>query len=178
MELHHKKHHQAYVTGANTALEQYEEAQHKGDVSKMIALQPALKFNAGGHLNHSMFWQMLCPPKEYEPPSGSLEQAIEAEFGALDALQKQFNAKAAGVQGSGWCWLAFNPEVKNLVIATTANQDPLQPTTGLVPVLGVDVWEHAYYLQYKNVRPDYLKKIWEVVNWKDCGRRYEEAIGK
>ncbi|PSC72370.1 superoxide dismutase [Mn] [Micractinium conductrix] len=177
MELHHKKHHQAYVNGANKAMEQLAEAQRKGDVAKMIELQGALRFNGGGHLNHSMFWKMLCPPKEYEPPSGALEQAIEADWGALDALVAQFNAKAAGVQGSGWAWLAFSKEAKRTVIATTPNQDPLEPTSGLVPLLGIDVWEHAYYLQYKNARPDYLKEVWKVVNWKEAGRRYREATG-
>ena len=128
-----------------------------------------------GHLNHSMFWKMLCPPKEYEPPTGALAEAIARDFGSLSSLTSKFNAAAAGVQGSGWGWIAYNKEAGNLVLTTTANQDPLKPTTGLVPLLGVDVWEHAYYLQYKNVRPDYLKEIWKVVNWKDVAKRFNEA---
>ncbi|KAL4443583.1 hypothetical protein ABPG75_011320 [Micractinium tetrahymenae] len=168
MELHHKKHHQAYVNGVNKALEQYAEAEHQGDVGKMIGLQGAIKFNGGGHINHSMFWKMLCPPKEYEDPSGALEQAIEADFGALDGLVSKFNAAAGGVQGSGWGWLAYSPESKKLVITTTPNQDPLQPTAGLVPLLGID---------YKNDRPAYLKEVWKVVNWAEAGRRFKEATG-
>ncbi|KAL4858516.1 Superoxide dismutase [Mn] 1 [Chlorella vulgaris] len=175
MELHHSKHHQAYVTGLNKALEEYEEAEHKQDVGRMIALQAAIKFNGGGHLNHSAFWNMLCPEKEYQPPSGALEQAIDAQFGALEGLVKAFNAKAAAVQGSGWGWLAYHPEAKTLVVTTSANQDPLNPTTGLIPLLGIDVWEHAYYLDYKNARPAYLKEVWRVINWKDVSRRYKDA---
>ncbi|KAL4447307.1 hypothetical protein ABPG77_007340 [Micractinium sp. CCAP 211/92] len=177
MELHHKKHHQAYVNNVNKALEQYQEAEHKDDVAKMIALQSAIKFNGGGHINHSLFWKMLCPPKEYEEPSGALEQAIEADFGALDGLVSQFNAAAGAVQGSGWGWLAYSPATKKLVVTSTPNQDPLQPTTGLVPLLGIDVWEHAFYLQYKNDRPAYLKEVWKVVNWAEAGRRFKEATG-
>lgn len=177
MQLHHQKHHQAYVTNANKALEQYQEAERQGDVAKMIGLQGAIKFNGGGHINHSMFWKMLCPPKEYEEPSGALEKAIEADFGALEGLVSKFNAAAGAVQGSGWGWLAYSPESKKLVIATTPNQDPLQPTTGLVPLLGIDVWEHAFYLQYKNARPEYLKEVWKVVNWAEAGRRFKEATG-
>jgi len=97
-----------------------------------------------GHINHSMFWEMLCPPKEYEDPSGAIASAIERDFGSLDKLTAKFNAATAAVQGSGWGWLAYNKDAGKLVVATTANQDPLESTTGLVPLLGVDVWEHAY----------------------------------
>eukprot|EP00890_Picochlorum_soloecismus_P004682 jgi/Picsp_1/5214/NSC_02577-R1_manganese superoxide dismutase len=175
MELHHKKHHQTYVTNLNNALEQAAEAQEKGDVSKMIGLQSAIKFNGGGHLNHSMFWEMLCSPKDFEPPSGELLQAIERDFGSLDAMVKKFNGSTAAVQGSGWGWLGYSKDMDKLVVATTSNQDPLEATTGLVPLLGVDVWEHAYYLQYKNVRPDYLKEIWKIVNWKNVDMRFKNA---
>ena len=112
-----------------------------------------------------MFWEMLCPPKDFVPPEGKLAGAVQNDFGSLDTLIEKFNTATAGVQGSGWGWLGYNKDLNKLVIATTANQDPLQATTGLVPLLGVDVWEHAYYLQYKNVRPDYLKEIWKIVNW-------------
>lgn len=176
MQLHHAKHHQAYVTGYNKALESYEEALHKGDTEKQIALHAALRFNGGGHINHSIFWNNLAPPTVGggEPPSGLLATAIDEEFGSLDGFVKKFSAAGAGVQGSGWVWLGLNKEQKRLVIQTTANQDPLV-TTGLIPLLGIDVWEHAYYLQYKNVRPDYLKNIWKVVNWKDVASRYESS---
>lgn len=100
---------------------------------------------------------------------------IERCFGSLENLQKQMSAAAVAVQGSGWAWLGYNQDRKHLQIATCANQDPLQATTGLVPLLGIDVWEHAYYLQYKNVRPDYVKQIWNVINWKDVSERFRSA---
>ncbi|KAK3242911.1 Superoxide dismutase [Mn], mitochondrial [Cymbomonas tetramitiformis] len=174
MELHHKKHHAAYVTNFNIAMEKYADAEAKGDLAAMIALQGAIKFNGGGHVNHSIFWQNLAPVKDCAPPSGELASSIEADFGSLDAMITKFNGSAAGVQGSGWGWLGYNKETGKLQIATTANQDPCS-TTGLVPLLGIDVWEHAYYLQYKNVRPDYLKAVWQVVNWSDVGARLAAA---
>lgn len=174
MELHHKKHHQTYVTNYNAAAEQYGEAQQKNDIAKMIQLQGAIKFNGGGHVNHSIFWTNLTPPKDYQPPSGELLKLIESRWKSVDAFTAAFNAQAAGVQGSGWGWLGYNKATGALEIATTANQDPLS-TTGLVPLLGVDVWEHAYYLDYKNVRPDYLKAVWKVVNWKNVADRLAAA---
>jgi len=122
-----------------------------------------------------MFWEMLCPQKDFEPPSGELLEAIEKDFGSLDAMVKKFNGSTAAVQGSGWGWLGYSKDLDKLVVATTSNQDPLEATTGLVPLLGVDVWEHAYYLQYKNVRPDYLKEIWKIVNWKNVDMRFKNA---
>lgn len=174
MQLHHAKHHQTYVNNYNVLAEKYEEAKARGDLEGMIAMQSGIRFNGGGHVNHSIFWKNLCPAKEYVPPSGELERAIEECFGGLEQLKAKFNPAAASVQGSGWAWLALHPTTKKLQVITTSNQDPCS-TTGLVPLLGVDVWEHAYYLQYKNVRPDYLKAIWNVVNWKDVAERYERA---
>lgn len=174
MELHHKKHHQAYVTNFNAAMEQYAQAESKNDIATMIKLQGAIKFNGGGHVNHSIFWTNLCSPKDYEPPSGEVKQLIEARWKSVDAFTAAFNGAAAGVQGSGWGWLGYNKATNGLEIATTANQDPLS-TTHLVPLLGIDVWEHAYYLDYKNVRPDYLKAVWNVVNWKNVADRLAEA---
>lgn len=176
MQLHHSKHHQAYVTGYNKALEAYEAAEHKKDLQAQIALQSLLKFNGGGHINHSIFWNNLAPINAGggEPPSGAIAAAIDDQFGSLDEFIAKFSAAGAGVQGSGWVWLGLNKELKRLAIQTTPNQDPLA-TAGLIPLLGVDVWEHAYYLQYKNVRPEYLKNIWKIVNWKDVASRYEQA---
>lgn len=164
------------MTNLNAALQQYAEAQQKNDMQKMIALQGAIKFNGGGHVNHSLFWQNLASPKEGggAPPTGALADAINAQFGSLDAFITKFNAQTAAVQGSGWGWLGLNKETGKVAIATTANQDPLS-TVGLVPLLGIDVWEHAYYLQYKNVRPDYLKAVWKVVNWAEVGKRFAAA---
>ncbi|KAI9202961.1 Manganese/iron superoxide dismutase [Polychytrium aggregatum] len=174
MQLHHSKHHQAYITNLNIAEEKLHEASVKSDLTTQIALQPALKFNGGGHINHSIFWTNLAPQScgGGDLSKGPLLDAINRDFGSLEAFQKNFALQAAAVQGSGWGWLGYNKGTKKLEIATTANQDPL---TALVPLLGVDVWEHAYYLQYKNVRPDYLKAIWSVVNWKDVSERFGKA---
>lgn len=165
MEIHHQKHHKAYVTNFNAAQEKYAEAENKGDYQTMIAMQPALKFNGGGHVNHAMFWKCLTAPKDYVLPEGELLKMIERDFGSLSAMQDKFTASTVAVQGSGWGWLGFNKATGKLALTTTANQDPCI-TTGLTPLLGIDVWEHAYYLQYKNLRPDYVKNIWKIINWK------------
>ncbi|EIE21219.1 superoxide dismutase [Mn] [Coccomyxa subellipsoidea C-169] len=174
MELHHSKHHQAYVNGYNTAYKQFKEAEEKKDVEKIVQLQSAIKFNGGGHVNHTIFWKNLTPPEDFEPPSGEIAKQIEADFGSLDKLIPMFNAKTAAIQGSGWGWLGYSKEHDKLVYASTPNQDPLV-TQGLVPVLGVDVWEHAYYKQYNNLRPEYLKNIWKIINWKDVDERLRAA---
>ncbi|KAJ3102938.1 hypothetical protein HK100_004288 [Physocladia obscura] len=146
MEIHHSKHHQTYVTNLNLSIEKLEDAVAKRDGSAILQLQSAINFNYGGHINHSIFWKNLAPPS----------------LGGGD-LQK----------GSGWGWLVYNKTTKALEIATTSNQDPILGHR--VPLLGIDVWEHAYYLQYRNVRPDYLKAVWNVVNWKDVSERYLAA---
>ncbi|XP_012615109.2 superoxide dismutase [Mn], mitochondrial [Microcebus murinus] len=171
MQLHHSKHHAAYVNNLNVTEEKYREALAKGDVTAQVALQPALKFNGGGHINHTIFWTNLSPNGGGEP-KGELLEAIKRDFGSFGKFKEKLTAVSAGVQGSGWGWLGFNKEQGRLQIAACANQDPLQGTTGLIPLLGIDVWEHAYYLQYKNVRPDYLKAIWNVINWENVTERY------
>nr|QMS47509.1 Mn superoxide dismutase [Liposcelis entomophila] len=173
MELHHTKHHAAYVNNLNASQEKLKAALEKGDVSTAINLGPAIKFNGGGHLNHSIFWQNLSPNKSQ--PSEELACAIKRDFGSQDKLRELLSAVAVGVQGSGWAWLGLNPVSRTLQVASCANQDPLQPTTGLIPLLGIDVWEHAYYLQYKNVRADYVKNLWEIINWKDVSDRLAAA---
>nr|ADB10839.1 manganese superoxide dismutase [Citrus japonica] len=177
MQLHHQKHHQAYVTNYNKAVEQLGQALNKVDTSTVVKLQSAIKFNGGGHVNHSIFWKNLAPANEGggEPPKSSLGWAIDTHFGSLEALIQKMSAEGAALQGSGWVWLGLDTEFKRLVVETTANQDPLvtkAPT--LVPLLGIDVWEHAYYLQYKNVKPDYLKNIWSVMNWKYASDVYQK----
>lgn len=174
MELHYKKHHQGYVTNFNTALEQLAAAEKKNDVAATIALQSALKFNGGGHVNHSIFWTNLTPPKKASPPQGILLDAISHDFGSLQNFTSQMTAQTVAIQGSGWGWLGYNKTSKRLEIATCANQDPLS-TKGLIPLLGIDVWEHAYYLQYKNVRLDYVKGIWTIINWSNVAERYAIA---
>jgi Fe-Mn family superoxide dismutase len=177
MQIHHSKHHQAYVTNGNLAMEKLADAQQKGDVSTVIATQQAVKFNAGGHINHSIFWKNLAPVSKGggEMVDGDLHNMIKAQYGSIDSMQTAMNAACVAVQGSGWGWLGYDKVNKRLAIAACANQDPLQATTGLVPLLGIDVWEHAYYLDYKNVRPDYLKAIWKVVNWQDVSARLDAA---
>lgn len=149
MQIHHSKHHQTYVTNLNVLNEKLEEAVSKGNVSQIITLQQGIKFNGGGHLNHSIFWNNLASPTKGggEINDGELLNMIKAQYGSLDTLQTAMSAATVGVQGSGWGWLGYDKVNKKLQIATTANQDPLEATTGLVPLLGIDVWEHAYYLQ-------------------------------
>jgi len=177
MEIHYSKHHATYVNNLNVASEKLQESLSKNDVSSVIALQQAIKFNGGGHLNHTIFWKNLAPPKKGggEPPTGDLKTMIEAQYGSLDSFKTIMSNATVAVQGSGWGWLGYDKVSKKLSITTTANQDPLEATTGLVPLLGIDVWEHAYYLQYKNVRPDYLKSIWGIVNWADVADRLGKA---
>lgn len=177
MNLHYSKHHQTYVTNLNKALEQYSEAEQKQDVAQMIALQQAIKFNGGGHVNHSIFWTNLIGEKN---GGGHLEKGVlldhlTQEFGSLDLFIQDFSQKATAIQGSGWGWLGYNKQKKRLEMTTCDNQDPLS-TKGLVPLLGIDVWEHAYYLQYKNVRAEYVKSIWKVVNWKNVESRLLDAM--
>jgi len=177
MTLHHTKHHQTYVNALNAAEAAYAKATTP---KERIALQAALKFNGGGHINHSLFWKNLAPSaKEGKGHGGTLrdgplKDAINQTFGNLENLQKEFNTMTAGIQGSGWGWLGVNPTTKRLELSTTPNQDPL---LSHVPVIGVDVWEHAFYLQYLNVKADYLTAIWSVINFEEAERRYLEAIG-
>ncbi|MBU6383976.1 MAG: superoxide dismutase [Verrucomicrobia bacterium] len=178
MELHYTKHHKGYVTNLNTALEKYHEAESKNDVAQMIALQSAIKFNGGGHINHSIFWTILTPISKGGggTPKGELAKMIERDFGSFESFKEKFTAQTGAIQGSGWGWLGYNKGQKQLAIATCSNQDPLS-TQGLVPLLGIDVWEHAYYLQYKNVRADYVKAIWQIFHWKNIEERFHKAMG-
>ncbi|KAF8837145.1 Mn superoxide dismutase [Paxillus ammoniavirescens] len=171
MTLHHTKHHQTYVNGLNAAEEAYSKST---STKEKIALQAALKFNGGGHINHSLFWNNLSPASKDggKLADGPLKQALERDFGSVEDFKKKFNATTAAIQGSGWGWLGFNPATKKLELVTTANQDPLISHT---PVLGVDIWEHAFYLQYLNVKPDYLNAIWNVINFKEAEKRFLEA---
>uniref|UniRef100_A0A182UND1 Superoxide dismutase n=1 Tax=Anopheles merus TaxID=30066 RepID=A0A182UND1_ANOME len=173
MELHHQKHHNAYVTNLNAAEEQLQDAVAKQDVSKIIQLGNAIKFNGGGHIHHSIFWKNLSPDRS--DPSAELQKALNRDFQNMENFKKEMKAAAVAVQGSGWAWLGYNKKTKLLQIAACPNQDPLEATTGLVPLLGIDVWEHAYYLQYKNLRPNYVDAIFDVVNWKDVSERLAKA---
>lgn len=174
MELHHSKHHATYVTNLNGAEEKLAEAQVKSDATAIINLAPALKFNGGGHINHSIFWTNLSP-NGGGVPEGDLAAAINRDFGSFDKMKEKLTASTVAIQGSGWGWLGYNREFARLEIATCANQDPLLATTGLIPLLGIDVWEHAYYLQYKNVRPKYVNAIFDIVNWSNVSDRFNTA---
>jgi Fe-Mn family superoxide dismutase len=179
MTLHYTKHHATYVANLNKAMEQLAEAEQKEDIAAQVALQAAIKFNGGGHVNHSIFWTNLAPVGKGggQYVEGPLSKAIDQQFGSKEKLIELMSAKAVAIQGSGWAWLGFNKANGHLEIATCDNQDPLS-TKGLVPLLGIDVWEHSYYLQYKNVRADYVKAIWQIVNWKNVAERYVAAGGK
>ena len=177
MRLHHDKHHQAYVDKANAALEGTDWA--NGSVEQILSIietlpedkQTVLRNNAGGHVNHSMFWEIMSPDGGGEP-EGELADAINDTFGSLDELKKAVNDAGVNRFGSGWTWLVHDGT--GLAVYSTANQDsPILQSDE--PLLGNDVWEHAYYLNYQNRRPDYLEAWWNVVNWAEVGRRFEAA---
>jgi len=176
MRIHHSKHHNGYVTNLNAAVKKLGEAEAAGDVSAINQLAGAINFNGGGHLNHTIFWSnMAAPPLGGGEPKGQLADQINKDFGSFDAFKKELTAKASGVKGSGWGWLGWNKQASKLQVATCQNQDPLEPTTGLVPLLGIDVWEHAYYLQYKNLRGSYVDSIFNVFNWNNVAERFANA---
>ena len=176
MEIHHDKHHNAYVTNLNKALEGHPELQSKSleDLLKSLdslpeAIRAAVRNNGGGHSNHTFFWQIMGP-NAGGAPTGDLANAINAAFGSFDNFKTQFAAAGVGRFGSGWAWLIANPD-GSVSITSTPNQDtPI--SEGKTPILGVDVWEHAYYLKYQNRRPDYLAAWWNVVNWAEVAKRY------
>ncbi|RIN61144.1 superoxide dismutase [Staphylococcus simulans] len=176
MEIHHDKHHNTYVTKLNAAIEGTD-LENKS-IEEIVAnldsvpsdIQTAVRNNGGGHLNHSLFWQILSPNSEEK---GTVVDKIKEQWGSLDEFKDEFAKKAAGQFGSGWAWLVVDKDGK-LEIVTTANQDnPI--TEGKTPILGLDVWEHAYYLKYQNKRPDYLNAFWNVVNWEKVDELYNAA---
>jgi Fe-Mn family superoxide dismutase len=182
MQIHHDKHHQAYVDNLNKALAGTDgEDLLIDELMRNIEQYPmAVRNNGGGHYNHSLFWTVLAPAKEGNGPSGALKTAIEETFESLDSLKEKIAAAGATRFGSGWAWLIVGTD-GNLAVTSTPNQDnPLMPVAEMkgTPILGIDVWEHAYYLKYQNKRPDYLSAIWNVVNWDEVARRYEAAGGK
>ncbi|WP_386083294.1 superoxide dismutase [Vreelandella sp. F11] len=179
MEIHHSRHHQTYINNLNAALEGtgLEDVPVEELVANLDrvpeAKRQAVINNGGGHANHSMFWQMMSPNGGGNP-QGDVAKAIDAELGGLEAFKEEFKKAAVGRFGSGWAWLSITPE-KKLVVENTLNQDsPLMH--GNTPLLGLDVWEHAYYLKYQNKRPDYIAAFFNVVNWEDVERRYQAAI--
>ena len=180
MQLHHDKHHQTYVTNVNNALQGHDQlaAMSVDDLLRNIkqvpeSIRTAVQNNAGGHSNHSMFWNIMQPNGGGEP-TGNLASAIQQAFGSFDAFKTAFNDAGTKRFGSGWAWLVLDTNGK-LQVISTANQDsPLM--SGMYPVMGNDVWEHAYYLKYQNRRPEYLNAWWNVVNWDAIAHRYEQGL--
>lgn len=179
MELHHTKHHQTYVDKLNAAIKDLPELASK-DVETLLrefdqvpeAVKTAVKNHGGGHANHSLFWTILSPTPTQ--PSGAVVDAITKLSGSIETFKEQFTTAATAHFGSGWAWLVVNAD-KSVEIISTPNQDsPLMQ--GCTPVMGLDVWEHAYYLKYQNRRPEYITAFWNVVNWAEVGRRYEAAV--
>jgi Fe-Mn family superoxide dismutase len=178
MRVHHQKHHTAYVKNLNSALEKYPELFERGllelikDLDSLPeAVRTAVRNNGGGHLNHSLFWQWMTPEKT--SPSEKLLSALTQTFGGLDEFKQQFTAKALSHFGSGWAWLIQKDGV--LEITSTSNQDSPY-STGAEVLLGLDVWEHAYYLKYRNLRADYISNWWNVVNWREVSSRFQDSV--
>ncbi|MFV0406852.1 MAG: superoxide dismutase [Propioniciclava sp.] len=173
MELHHSKHHAAYVAGANTALEQLEAARADGNFGAINKLSKDLAFHLGGHVNHSVFWKNMSPNGGGEP-TGDLAAAIAENFGSFAGFQGQFNAVANGIQGSGWSMLVWDTLGQRLNINQLYDQQANLPA-GQIPLLQLDMWEHAFYLQYKNVKGDYVNAWWNVVDWANVAQRFDTA---
>lgn len=174
METHHTKHHQNYVNGANAALEKLDAARKDASIAGVVtALSKDLAFNLGGHTNHSLFWKNLSPNGGGQP-TGALAEAIDRDFGSFDAFQEHFNGAALGLQGSGWAVLGYDHIGERLVIEQMTDQQG-NLSVNLTPLLLLDMWEHAFYLQYKNVKADYVKAVWNVFNWDEVAARYDAA---
>lgn len=173
MELHHDKHHANYVGGANTALEKLEAARESGDFAAINLYEKNLAFNLGGHTNHTIFWQNMTPDGQGRP-EGELAAAIDEYFGSFEKFQGQFAAAALGLQGSGWGILAWDALAGRLLTFQLTDQQGNIPVA-TVPLLMLDMWEHAFYLDYQNVKADYVKAWWNIVNWDDVASRFERA---
>ncbi|MCO5614889.1 hypothetical protein L7F22_069174 [Adiantum nelumboides] len=173
MELHHSKHHNTYVQGLNTTLDKLADAREKNDFGAVVGLEKTLAFNLGGHVNHSAFWNNLSPDGG-DKPTGDLAAAIEKDFGSFDAFQAHFTAAATTIQGSGWAILGHDRLGDRLLIHQLYDQQSQLPA-GQTPIVLLDMWEHAFYLQYRNVKPDYVKAWWNVVNWADAAERFARA---
>jgi Fe-Mn family superoxide dismutase len=173
LELHHGKHHAAYVKGANTALERLEEARAKADFTALPALERALAFNVSGHVLHSLFWKNLAP-KAGGRPEGALLAAIERDLGGFDAFKRQLTEAASTIMGSGWAALGWEPGARRLLI-TQIYDHQANVVQGSAPLLVLDAWEHAYYLQYENRKTDFFEAVWNLWSWADVSRRFEAA---
>ena len=173
VDLHHGKHHAAYVAGANTALEKLADARATGKYDTLVGLEKSLAFNLGGHVLHTMYWTNLSPDGGGQP-NGNLGAAIDDQFGSFDAFRAHFSQATTLAQGSGWGILSYEPLGRRLIIEQLEVHHQ-NTTLGAVPLLAIDAWEHAYYLQYNNRRADYVETIWNIINWADVTRRYQAA---
>lgn len=173
MELHHSKHHAAYVAGANTALEQMEEARANNSFGAINKLEKDLAFHLGGHINHSIFWTNLSPDSA-DKPVGELAAAIEEFFGTFEAFKAHFSAASLGIQGSGWGILSWDPVGSRLIIQQLFDQQA-NTAQATIPILMLDMWEHAFYLDYQNVKADYVAAFWNIVNWDNVAQRFDAA---
>lgn len=174
MRLHHDRHHQGYVDGANAALDALEEARDSGDYGTVKKLSRDLAFNASGHLLHSVFWPNMAPESDTGEPGGRLASQLEADFGGVEQFRDHFSAAAKGVEGSGWGILAWEPQGEHLLVLQAEKHQNLT-AQGVTPILVLDVWEHAYYLNYQNDRGQYVDNWWSVVNWNDVSERLRKA---
>jgi Fe-Mn family superoxide dismutase len=174
LELHYASHHQAYVDGLNRTLAALGEMRGKGDFARINALEKDLAFHYSGHVLHSIFWRNL-EPNEGTPPSGQLESRIKSAFGSTDAFRRQFGAAGAALQGSGWVALTWEPTLGSLLIEQIHDHQD-RSAIGTVPLLVMDMWEHAYYLQYRNKKEKWIVAFWELVNWADVARRFDNAV--
>jgi len=173
MELHHGKHHKAYVEKANETLEKLEQARSGKDVTRLAALEKALAFNLSGHVLHSVFWKNLVP-KGGDAPDGDLARAITRDFGSFEAFKAQMTEVAATIMGSGWAALVWEPMAQRLLTCQVYDHQSNLSQSG-VPIMVIDAWEHAYYLQYKNVKAEFFKAVWNLWNWKDVSARFTAA---
>jgi Fe-Mn family superoxide dismutase len=173
MELHHDKHHLAYVNGANSALDALAEAREKNDLTMVNKFQKDLAFNLAGHVNHTVFWKNMSP-EGGDKPTGELAAAIDEFFGSFDAFRAHFTASALGIQGSGWSILVWDILGQKLIIEQLYDHQG-NLSVGSIPLLMLDMWEHAFYLDYQNVKPEYVKAFWNIVNWADVQARFIEA---
>jgi Fe-Mn family superoxide dismutase len=173
MELHHDKHHLAYVNGANTALDALAEAREKNDLTMVNKFQKDLAFNLAGHINHAVFWKNMSP-EGGDKPTGELAAAIDEFFGSFDAFRAHFTASALGIQGSGWSILVWDILGQKLIIEQLYDHQG-NLAVGSIPLLMLDMWEHAFYLDYQNVKPEYVKAFWNIVNWADVQARFAAA---
>jgi len=181
MEIHYSKHHQAYTNGLNTALESLGSELQNMELTKLLTnldkapenVRGAVNFHGGGYDNHTLFWNNM-KPNGGGTPGGKVADAIKSVFGSFDTFKEKFSKDTGAIQGSGWGWLAYNPSTKKVEFTTMPNQTSPR-TKGLTPLLGLDVWEHAYYLKYQNKRPDYIAAWWNVVNWDEVEKRLSKV---